>query len=66
MSVKLLTEQQLVFLSLKESYKSALVKMPHLWKSQCRLSLNQPDDETLVLIAFESRGSICLGYKNLS
>ena len=37
MSVKLLTEHHLVFLSLKEdctgSYESTLAKMPHSWKS---------------------------------
>ena len=37
MSVKLLTEQHLEFLSLKlgctGSYESTLVKMPHYWKS---------------------------------
>ena len=37
MSVKLLTEHNLEFLSLKEgctgSYESKLVKMPHCWKS---------------------------------
>ena len=37
MTVKLLTEQHLVFLSLKEgctgSSESTLVKMPHYWKS---------------------------------
>ena len=37
MSVKLLTEHHLKFLSLKEGYRgsfeSTLVKMPHCWKS---------------------------------
>ena len=37
MSVKLLTERHLEFLSLKEGYtcssESRLVKMPHCWKS---------------------------------
>ena len=40
MSVKLLTEHHLVFLSLKggctSSSESTLVKMPHCWKSHAR------------------------------
>ena len=44
MSVKLLTEHHLEFLSLKGSYKgpseSTLVKMPHCWKSHVTAHLN--------------------------
>ena len=43
MSVKLLTEHHLEFLSLKGgcrgSYQSTLVKMPHCWKSHAAVHL---------------------------
>ena len=44
MTVKLLTEQHLEFLSLKGGYKgsseSTLVKMPHCWKSHVTADVN--------------------------
>ena len=53
MSVKLLTEQHLEFLSLKGgctgSSESTLVKMPYCWKSRVAAPLR----ETSVLIASE-------------
>ena len=52
MSVKLLTEQHLEFLSLKGgctgSSESTLVKMPHCWKSHAVahfMSFKAPDDD---------------------
>ena len=56
MSLRLLTEQHLLFLSLKGSctgpFKSTLVKIPNCWKSHfaahiCRASQNRPTQESM-------------------
>ena len=48
MSVKLLTEHHLGFLSLKRgctgSSESTLVKMPHCWKSHVAAQMSIPED----------------------
>ena len=52
MSVKLLTEHHLEFLSLKGgctgTSESTLVKMPHCWKSHVAAHLFYPDQESNV------------------
>ena len=57
MSVKLLTEHNLEFLSLKcgliGSSKSTLVKMPHCWKSHAGL-IN-------IMLLFSGSSAICCG-----
>ena len=57
MNVKLLTEQQLEFLSLKEgctdSSESTLVEMPHCWKSHVMAGMGQ--HRILVLITSSSK-----------
>ena len=69
MSVKLLTEHHLEFLSLKRgctgSSESTLVKMPHCWKShvvaqmECENDINQKQtttkNESFLMSAFGSR-----------
>ena len=55
MSVKLLTEHHLEFLSLKGgckgSFESTLVKMPHCWKSHVAAQLSFMSDPYLLNIS---------------
>ena len=68
MSVKLLTEQQLKFLSLKGgcigSSESSPVKMPHCWKShvaaQILVAICLP-----ILASTQDFGTYCISDKNL-
>ena len=70
MSVKLLTEHHLEFLSLKGGYtgssESTLMKMPHCWKSYvaaqlCNLCFINlwPGQPTHILLLLQTRGHFC-------
>ena len=58
MTVKLLTEQHLEFLSLKGSYtgssESTLVKMPHCWKSHVAAHIVCSIDHPKFIISIQS------------